>query len=428
MQFSRLILVRQNFPDRRLADIPGEVRGQLTASSFAARLKPGSRIALGVGSRGVANIAIIARTAVDYWKSARMQPFIFPAMGSHGGATAAGQASVLAKYGITEATMGCPVVSQLEVVPIGKTPEGIEVVMDRAAYEADAVMPIARVKWHTDIEGTIESGVFKMMAIGMGKLIGAKRYHSHGYKLGLANVVRSVGRHVAASGKIIGGLAILEDAYHNTAKVEALPLETMEQREEENLALAKSWMARIPVDLDILIVDEMGKHISGTGMDTKVVNRTIKGAYNPFSYAPIINRIFCRELSPLSYGNGVGVGMADIVTDRLVNRIDWTPTYVNSLTSSTPAGVRTPIHFATDRECVERLSTTVGKFEPGEVTFGWIHDTLELGRIALSENLRSQIEANPALEIVGEPRDFEFDSEDNLVSLVAPAGDAASAH
>jgi hypothetical protein len=245
-------------------------------------LQPGAHVAIAVGSRGISNIAVIVRAVVDYLKTQRMQPFIFPAMGSHGAATAEGQSEVLAHYGITGEMMDCPVISQLEVVSLGKTADGIETFMDRAAYESDGVVLVGRVKWHTDFVGTIESGLFKMMAIGLGKFAGAQRYHAYAYSLGLEHVIRSVGRQVLKSGKILGGLAILEDAYHNTAKVDAVVVELMEQREEENLALVKSWMGKIPTDLDILIIDEIGKNISGAGMDTKVINRSVQGHFNPF--------------------------------------------------------------------------------------------------------------------------------------------------
>src|SRR5215475_12125302 len=262
MQFPRMLVCRQEFPDRRIPDVAAEVRAQLGASGFAARLKPGSRVAIGVGSRGIHNIATIVRNVVDYWKSQGMKPFLFPAMGSHGAASAEGQAEVLAHYGITEAAMGCPLVSQLDVVSLGKTADGIEAFMDRVAYESDGVMLIGRVKWHTDFAGRIESGLFKMMAIGLGKFAGAQRYHAYAFRgLGLEHVIVTVGRKVLESGKILGGLAILEDAYHNTAKLDAVPVEVMEEREEQNLALVKSWMASIPMDLDILILDEIGKNI-----------------------------------------------------------------------------------------------------------------------------------------------------------------------
>ena len=424
MELPRLLLVRQHFPDRGIRDVRPAVLNELVNSPFVGRANPGARVAIGVGSRGISNIATIVRSVVDFWKSKGAKPFIFPAMGSHGAATAEGQADVLAHYGIIEATMGCPVVSSLDVVPLGRTPEGIEAFMDRNAYESDGVMLVGRVKWHTDFAGNIESGLFKMMAIGLGKFAGAQRYHTYAYKLGLEHVIRSVGRRVLASGKILGGLAILEDAHHNTAQVTAVPVEQMEQREEELLRLVKSWMGRIPMDLDVLILDEIGKNISGAGMDTKVVNRGVYGEYNPWPDAPRIERIFIRGLSNLSYGNGVGLGMADVVSDRLLEKIDWIPTRINSLTASTPAAIRTPVHFPSDRECVERIAPTVGKHDLREVTYGWIRNSLELALIALSDNLRRQIEKNPNLEIVGQPSPMDFDSEGNLVDLLIPAGEA----
>src|SRR5580765_3581715 len=415
MQFPRMLVCRQDFPDRRIPDVAAEVRAQLGASGFAARLKPGALVAIGVGSRGIHNIATIVRNVVDYWKSQGMQPFLFPAMGSHGAASAEGQADVLAHYGITESAMGCPLISQLEVVSLGKTAEGIEAFMDKMAYDSDGVMLVGRVKWHTDFAGKIESGLFKMMAIGLGKFAGAQRYHSYAYHLGLENVIRSIGRQVLKSGKILGGLAILEDAYHNTAKLDAVPVEAMEAREEENLALVKSWMGRIPMDLDILIMDEIGKNISGAGMDTKVANRGVQGEYNPWPNTPKFERIFVRNLSEHTYNSAVGLGMADVVTDRLVNRIDWTPTLINSLTANTPAAIRTPIHFPTDRECLERVAPTVGRLAMNEVTYGWIRNTMELTRLAVSENVRGEVEQNELCEIEG-TIDLEFDTAGNLIS------------
>jgi hypothetical protein len=423
MEFSRLLVVRQHFPDRRIQNVRDEVLRELSDSGFGAQLRPGSRVAIGVGSRGIANISTIVRAIVDYWKSRGISPFIFPAMGSHGAATAEGQADVLAHYGIHEATMGCPIVSQLEVVSLGTTADGIEAFMDRKAFESDGVMLVGRVKWHTDFAGGIESGLFKMMAIGLGKFAGAQRYHTYAYKLGLEKIIRTVGRQVLRSGKILGGLAILEDANHNTAKLAAVPVEVMEQREEELLALTKSWMARIPVEhLDILILDEIGKNISGAGMDTKVVNRSVHGEYNPWPNAPRIERLFIRDLSALTYNNGVGLGMADVIHDRVLEKIDWVPTQINSLTASTPAAVRTPIHYSSDRTCLEKIWPTVGKFDPAQIEIGWIRNSMALGICAFTENLRGEIERNPALEIVGETRDWEFDSAGNLAGIPAPEG------
>ncbi len=429
MELPGLLLVKQNFPDRGIRDIPGEVSRQMRDSSFAHRVPPGGRVALGVGSRGISNIATIVRSVVDFLKSKGYKPHIFPAMGSHGAATPEGQADVLAHYGIHEATMGCPVISSLEVVSVGRTPDGIEAFMDRSAFESDGVILIGRVKWHTDFSGDIESGLFKMMAIGLGKFAGAQRYHTFAFKLGLEHVIRGVGRQVLASGKILGGLAILEDAYHNTAQLTPVLVEEMETREQELLALVKSWMGRIPVPhLDILILDEIGKNISGAGMDTKVVNRGVYGQYNPWPDTPQIERIFVRDLSSLSYNNAVGLGMADMVTDRLVNKVDWTPTRINSLTASTPAAIRVPIHFPTDRECLENLWPTVGKFDSRQVTIGWIRNTLELSPILLSENLMPEIRRNPILEVIGPASEVQFDDRGDLIDLLAVATHVEAAH
>ncbi len=350
-------------------------------------------------------------------------------MGSHGAATAEGQADVLAHYGIHEATMGCPIISSLEVVPLGATAEGIDAFMDRSAYSSDGVMLVGRMKWHTDFAGKIESGLFKMMAIGLGKFAGAQRYHTYAYRLGLEHVIRSVGRQVLKSGKILGGLAILEDANHNTAKLEAVPVENMEQRDEELQALVKSWMGRIPVsEVDLLIVDEIGKNISGAGLDTKVINRSILAYYNPWPELPTIHRIFVRDLSELTYNNAVGIGMADVITDRLLSRVDWNATQINSLTASTPTAIRTPIHFPTDRECLEKIWPTVGKFNQADVTIAWIRNTMELSLLGFSENLLPELKRNPNLEILGEPRDIEFEEDGNLVSVLLQAAELAPSH
>jgi hypothetical protein len=417
MRFPRLLPVRRHFPDRAIRDVPGETRLQLAASGLGAGLKPGAKVAVGVGSRGIANIAIIVRSVVDYWRSRGCRPFIFPAMGSHGAATAEGQAGVLEHFGIHEASMGCPVISSLDVVSVGSTADGIEACMDRRAFESDGVMLVGRVKWHTDFSGNIESGLLKMMAIGLGKFAGAQRYHTHAYKPGLEHVIRSVARQVLQSGKILGGLAILEDANHNTAKLAAVRAEDMERTEEELLALVKTWMGRIPFSLDVLILDEIGKDISGAGMDTKVVNRSVYGESNPWPTEPRFERIFVRDLSAHTYGNGVGLGMADVIHDRLLEKIDWNATTINSLTASTPTAIRTPVHFSTDRECLERIAPTVGKEDLSRVTYGWVKNSLELSFLKFSENLRNRIEEDPTLEVVGSAEEMEFDAAGNLGGL-----------
>jgi len=267
-----------------------------------------------------------------------------------------------------------------------------------------------------------------MMAIGLGKWAGAKNYHTHAYRLGMEAVIRSVGAQVLGSGKILGGLAILEDAYHNTAKVKAIPVERMLADEEELLDICKQWAPSLPFDLDLVIIDEIGKQISGAGMDTKVVNRGTQGEYNPWPNTPRVERIYLRSLSSVSYGNGVGLGLADIVHDRLVARLDPTPTWINALTASTPSAAKLPIHFPTDRECIERISLTIGKNDAAQVRIGWIQNTLELTPIGLSENMRAEIQKHPLLEIIEESHALPFDNEGNLPFNVFQTEPVAAHH
>ncbi|MBI1357149.1 MAG: DUF2088 domain-containing protein [Acidobacteria bacterium] len=420
MPIQKLVRVRQNFPERKLADVAEGVRKTLEAAEWTQAVKPGARIAVGAGSRGIANIDVIVKAVCDFWKSRGVKPFIIPVMGSHGAATAAGQAEVLHHYGITEEKMGAPIVSSLEVVSLGQTPEGIEVAMDRNAFEADGVMLCSRVKWHTDFEGALESGVHKMMAIGLGKWEGAKRYHTWALRLGMEQVIRSVGAKVLSTGKMLGGLAILEDAWHNTAEVHALGVEGMVAREEELLAKTKSWKANIPVkEVDLLVVDEMGKNYSGAGMDTKVVNRGVDGP-NRWEGVPFIRRIFVRDLSSMSYGNAIGIGFADIVADRLVDKIDLNATWINGLTSSTTQPGAIPMHFSSDRECVDKILPTCARLDVSDCTICWIANSMDLSDALVSANLLDELRANPEIEIVGEPIELPFDEAGNLVSPFEP--------
>jgi hypothetical protein len=419
---SRLLLIRQRFPNRALPNVHAETRLQLERSAFAARLQPGSRVAIGVGSRGIANIDTVATSVVQYWRDHGMAPFVFPAMGSHGAATPEGQVDVLRHLGITEQTLGCPIISRADVVSLGTTDDGVDVFMDATAHAADAVMVVGRVKWHTNFDGRIESGLMKMIAIGMGKFAGAQKYHTHAQRLGLEHVIRTAARCALRSGKIIGGLAIVEDACHQTATIDAVPAECVEQREEQLLAQAKSWMPRLPCALDVLIVDEMGKNISGTGMDAKVVNRGPQCEYNVWPGLPSVRRIFVRSLHPESYGNAVGIGMADVTTDRLVRQIDWEPTRINALSSSTPSRIRVPAHFATDRACLEWVAATSGRLDPAQVTFGWIRNTLALDVMAVSENVRAHLQA-PHVAL-GAEIDVQWDSDAQLISPFGRGADA----
>lgn len=408
--------ITQTFPHRKIDDVPGAVRAELDASGLAGATPAGGRIAIGVGSRGISNIAAIVRATVDYWKANGRKPFIFPAMGSHGAGTPEGQASVLAHYGIDEGTMGCPVVSSFEVVRLGETARGIEVVASRDAWESDGVFLINRVKWHTSFAGGIESGVAKMLAIGLGKIDGARICHTHARKLGMEAVIRSVGEHVIGAGKIVGGLGVVEDAYHDTARVAAMRAATLIACEQELLRLAKSWMARLPVAaVDVLIVDEMGKNISGTGVDLKVVNRGVIDMFNPWPDTPRVERIFVRDLSELSYGNGNGIGVADVAHDRLLEKFDYKAGMVNAVTSGSLSLMRIPLHFASDRECLDVVANSVGKFDREDVTIAWIHNTLELNSLAVSANLVDSLESDAEIAIAGKARDFEYDANGDFI-------------
>jgi hypothetical protein len=415
MVFPRFLIVRQRFADLRIRNIEAAVRQTLDASGMQRSLARGSEVAIGVGSRGIANNQRIVRAAVKWWKSKEMRPFIFPAMGSHGAATARGQAEVLAKYGITEADVGCPIRSSLKVVELG-TADGIPVLMDATAYASAGVMLCGRVKWHTDFAGNLESGLFKMMAIGLGKFAGAQTYHAHAHSRGLEDVIRTVGRHVLASGKILGGLAIMEDGNHSTAHLEAIPIHRLEEREEELLRLVKTWKPTIPVrELDWLILNEIGKTISGSGMDPKIVNRTIHGAYNPWPDAPIIRRIYLRGLNKDSYGNAVGFGMADVIHSRLLKVMKRGPTFVNGITSGALASIKTPPAFRSDREALEKTWVTAGKLTPENLSMGWIRNTQDLSLMAFSEDMREELETRQGVQIVGKAKRLSFDARGDLV-------------
>jgi hypothetical protein len=424
MQLPRFLVLKQQFPDLRLNDIRGAVRHELEQAGFAARVaarKQGAaEIAIGVGSRGISNLSTIVKSVVDYWIAKGHRPSLFPAMGSHGGATAEGQRDVLARYGITDTAMGCPVVSQMETVRTGVTPEGIDSFADKSAMASDGILLINRIKWHTSFQGTVESGITKMAAIGLGKIDGARTCHRVARSVGMEQVIRAVARQNVATGKLLGGLGILEDGNHQTARVAALQPETLIEGEERLLETVRSWMAKIPVPaVDVLILDEIGKDISGTGMDTKIVNRGVHGQYNPWPNTPRVERIYVRDLSNATHGNAVGIGMTDMVHQRLASKVDPASTWVNAVTSGSLAAVRMPIHYPSDRQCLETLAQTVGKADAREVTFVWARNSLDLGNVAISENLLAEVEGKSGMEVVGPPFALDFDSTGDLISRLS---------
>jgi hypothetical protein len=373
-------------------------------------------VAVGAGSRGIANIAVIVRAAVDYLKELGAAPFVFPAMGSHGGATPEGQREILEHYGITEQTMGCPLRAGMEVVQIG-TALGMPVWCDKFASEADWIGVINRIKPHTDFKGEIESGLCKMMAIGMGKHQGAKQYHRAFVSHRFEKVILAVAREVLAKARIGFGLGIVENGCDETAIVEAFNAGDIEAGERRLLKDAKRWLARLPFSpIDVLVVEEIGKNISGSGMDTNVIGRTFHPRES-FPKDPEILRIVALDLTDESGGNATGIGNADITTRRLAGRIDWRKTTINVLTASAPNAAMMPLAFESDRDAVESALGSIGSIEPEQARVIRIRNTLMLSEIECSEAFLPEIEKSPNLEILGEARPFGFDAAGRIIPL-----------
>jgi hypothetical protein len=411
-----MLRVRQKFSGPRLADIAGGVRQALAVAGVP--IKRGDTVAVGAGSRGIANIAAIVRATVDDLKARGARPFIFPAMGSHGGATAEGQRDVLAHYGITEATMGCEIRASMDVVQVGEA-LGLPVWLDRLAAEADWIGLVNRVKPHTDFKGSIESGLFKMMTIGLGKYKGAIQYHRANVNHGYETVITAVGREVLAKARIGFGLGIVENGYDETAKVEAFTAGDLEAGERRLLKEAREWMARLPFSpIDVLVVEEMGKNISGAGMDTNVIGRP-SNPHEPFPADPKILWIAALDLTDESYGNATGIGNADFTTRRLVEKIDMKMTLINCITACSPNGAKVPATYDTDREAIETALSCIGLTPPEQARVIRIKNTLMLGEIECSEVFLPSIAKRPDLEVVGEARPLGFDAGGRIAPLLA---------
>jgi hypothetical protein len=407
----------QRFEGPAIHDIPATVAAELARAGVAATVKPGQTVALTAGSRGMANIATIVKATAEYLKAIGAKPFIIPAMGSHGGGTADGQLDVLRHYDITEETMGVPLRATMEVVQLGETADGLPVWLDKYASEADHIGVINRVKPHTDFSGAIESGLLKMMAIGLGKYHGAQHYHRANVQYGYEHVIRSVGRTVLQQARIAFGLGIIENGYDQTAVIQAVRASEFEDTELRLQALAKQLAARLPFDfIHLLIVEEMGKNISGAGMDTKVIGR-IMNIIEEAPKHPRILRIYVRDLHDDSYGNATGVGLADFVSRRLVNKIDSRATYINCLTGLSPESARIPITFDTDREAVEAALGTIGMVKPEEARIIRIQNTLLLEELEVSEAFLPEVRGRTNLEVLWGPKGLMFDGSGGLAAF-----------
>lgn len=420
--FPKMLELRQSYPESPRLEIPSLLRKQFSEKGVLARITPGMKVAVGVGSRGITNLAIIVKTVLDTLSDAGAKPFIVPAMGSHGGATPEGQESVLAEYGITPKAMGVPFESSMEVRQIGKTSSGREVVFSAAALRADGVIAINRIKPHTDFYGQLGSGLQKMLTIGFGKHVGAANAHGASSRLGHEVVIRENARVILDNVPVLCGVAILEDQHHQTADIQVIRAADIAAQEDGLLVKARSLMARLPFDeIDLLIVDRIGKEISGTGMDTNVIGRGVLGYDASLmpngSFKPQIFRIFVRDLTEATHGNGIGIGLADFTTTRAVKAINLQSMYVNALTSLGLATAKLPIYFNTDREAIETAVTSLVPHSMEKLRIVRIADTLNLERMLASEAAAEQARTHAGVTLAGAARVMEYDGTGNLLPI-----------
>jgi len=397
-----------------LADLNGEIRQTLTGLGISRENISGRRIAVTAGSRGIADLKEIVKAVCEWLKGQGAQPFVIPAMGSHGGASAEGQLAVLADYGVTPEGVGVEIRSDMASVLLGQTPEGFQAFMDRNAWEADAVVVLNRVKPHTDFSGNIESGLLKMMAVGMGKRDGARETHRWSRKFGFERVIRAVSGVTLATGKILCGLAVVENEMHRIAALEAALPEGIPAMEKAILPIARRLVPRLPFSkFQLLVVNEMGKNVSGTGMDTKIVGRGVE--LQP-GEAPEIGLIYVRDLTDESDGNSAGIGLADVMHERLYRKIDLQKTYVNIQTSLNPSMGRLPMYLASDRSALNFALATLGSPDLGEQRIIWIQNTLALNRIAVTATLAREAAKLPGWRLAPSGYELQFDNEGNLIS------------
>jgi hypothetical protein len=414
MQFPQMATVKQLFSTDVVDDPIAAVREQLQRAGLQTLIRSGSRIAVSSGSRGIANISAITRTVVDCIREAGGHPFILPAMGSHGGASTEGQKQVLASYGITEESMGVPVEATMDVVQVDQLEDGTPVLLNRLALEADGIVLINRIKPHTSFRGTFESGLMKMMTIGLGSHKGATMAHAQGAQ-GLARLIPAWGKVILDKAPIAMGLAIIENAYDQTAHVVALRPEEFEREEPKLLEEAWAAMPRILVQgIDLLIVDQIGKDISGTCMDTNIVGRMmLPGVKEPDK--PGINRIVALDLTDNTHGNANGVGLVDIITRRLFERIDFQATYANVFTTTFLNRANIPVIMETDRETIEAALQVLRIEDASRARIVRIKNTLEVAQIQISAPLLEEFESHPHIERVKDPRPMEFSEDGELL-------------
>ena len=420
--FPQVFRVRQRFSVPQVQDVAAEVCAQLAVLDLGRKVRPGQRVAITAGSRGIANIPAILRAAVEHLRGLGAEPFVVPAMGSHGGGTAEGQRELLAGYGITEQAVGCPIRAGMETVVVCRTAEGLPVHFDRLAYEADHVLVCNRVKPHTRFAGDIESGLMKMMLIGLGKCAGAAVYHKAIRDYTFAQIVRSVAGQVLTQGHILAGLAIVENAYDQTARIEAVLPAAFEKREKELLLLARQWMARLPFEqVDLLVIDRIGKDISGVGMDTNVVGRKFNDHQATGDELPKVRMIAVRGLTEGTHGNALGIGIAEFCRTDLLRRMDVAATRLNAVVAHHPSAAMAPLDYPTDQEMIVAALGSVGLAEPPKARLLWVADTLHLAQVECAAAYLEEARQRSDLEILTGLRDLPWDEEGNLRKAFDPA-------
>ncbi|MBT3345549.1 MAG: DUF2088 domain-containing protein [Gemmatimonadetes bacterium] len=417
MSLPAMIRVRQQFEAPEVDDIAGTVKAQIAGLSLQGKVKAGDSVAITVGSRGINEIALITKSIVEAVKQLGGEPFVVPAMGSHGGGTAEGQRHIVESYGCTEDYIGCPIRSTMEVVQVGTVEGEVPVYFDKYAAEADHVVVAGRIKPHTGFVGEIESGLHKMMLIGLGKHKGAALYHQAIVQYSFDRIIRAVAGEVIDKCGILFGLAIVENQYDHTAMIEAVSPDQFAEREKELLVLAKKWMPRLPFDqVDLLIIDAIGKNISGSGLDTNVVGRKFYEHCAAEKEVPKVTRILVRDLTPETHGNAAGIGTAEYCHQRVVDQMDVHATVINCMTGNAPSGAAIPITFATDRECIEKALETVGFVAPENARVMRVRNTLQLSDLWVSDAYAKDIDTREDLSIVTQATQMDFDDQGDLLN------------
>jgi len=417
--FPSMLVVQQRFESTPPVDFEAVVSSGF--GSIKPRLKPGMSVAVGVGSRGISNLSNIVSLVIDELKKAGTNPFIIPAMGSHGGATPEGQLALLAGYGVTEGSMGVPIRSSMEVAPLGVSAAGQEVHWSREAIAADGVFVINRVKPHTDFNGVMGSGLTKMLVVGLGKHTGASAYHAGALTLGYEESLEDLARVIFDKAPILGGVALVDNATHSIARLEVVPAEDISAREPELCTEAHRLMPVLPFDeIDLLIVDQMGKNISGTGMDTNVICRGVHGFHLTPGQSPdkpFIWRIFVRGLTPETHGNAIGIGMAEATTSRLIAEVDAEAMRTNAITARSVQCSKLPMDFETDAVAIRAMLASLPDPDSAKARIVRIRDTLSLGRIEVSSALEDEVTGHTSLEALGQAAPMAFDDRGNLKPL-----------